>query len=175
MSEQNIAEEMDHYKDQLEIERRDAGFDQPEAETHATNPQKMFAWVLTAVIVGLIAIVGLVWIVSKRSVSRAEAETAQTEESTKSETGREVKLEPEALAAAGIVIESVTQRPAIAKLYVTGSVELNPEKTEMATPLVGGRIEQVFYGVGDHVIQGAVLAMISSPQVAQLHGKMHDA
>src|SRR5215204_2779732 len=125
MSEQNIAEEMDHHKGEPEIERRDASFDGPEAETHnapATNPQKMFAWVLTAVIVGLIGIV------SKRSVSSAEAETAQTEESTKSETGREVKLEPEALAAAGIVIESVTQRPAIAKLYVTGSVELNPEK-----------------------------------------------
>src|SRR5690606_33989772 len=47
--------------------------------------------------------------------------------------------------------------------------------TEMATPLVGGRIEQVYYGVGDYVNQGATLAVISSPQLAQLHGKMHEA
>ncbi len=45
----------------------------------------------------------------------------------------------------------------------------------MATPLVGGRIEQVFYGVGDYVQQGATLAVISSPQLAQMHGKMHEA
>lgn len=171
MSEQNIVKE-------TENERPDVNLDESEAEIdrdRASNPQKMFAWILTAVIVGLIAIVGLIWIVSKRSATGAETETAKTEEGSKPESGREVKLEPEALAAAGIVIESVTQRPAIAKLYVTGSVELNPEKTEMATPLVGGRIERVFYGVGDYVNQGAVLATISSPQVAQLHGKMHEA
>ena len=69
-------------------------------------------------------------------------------------------------------IEGVTQRPAIALLHVTGAVELNPEKTEMATPLVGGRIENVFYGVGDYVNQGAILAVISSPQLAEMHGKM---
>jgi membrane fusion protein, heavy metal efflux system len=168
MSEQNIVEE-------TEYERPDENLESEIDNTIASNPQKIIAWILTAVIVGIIAIVGLIWIVSKRSASSAETETAKTEETAKSETGREVKLEPEALAAAGIVIESVTQRPAIAKLYVTGSVELNPEKTEMATPLVGGRIEKVFYGVGDYVNQGAVLAMISSPQVAQLHGKMHEA
>ncbi|MBK7934467.1 MAG: efflux RND transporter periplasmic adaptor subunit [Acidobacteria bacterium] len=45
----------------------------------------------------------------------------------------------------------------------------------MATALVGGRIEKVFYGVGDNVQKGAVLAVISSPQLAQMHGKMHEA
>lgn len=58
---------------------------------------------------------------------------------------------------------------------VTGAVELNPETTEMATALVGGRIEKVYYGVGDNVQRGAVLAVISSPQLAQMHGKMHEA
>ncbi len=171
MSEQNIVEETENEQTGIDIDEFDTEID----ENRASSSQKMFAWILTAVIVGIIAIVGLIWIVSKRSASTAENETSKTEESSKSEIGREVKLEPEALAAAGIVIESVTQRPAIAKLFVTGSVELNPEKTEMATPLVGGRIERVFYGVGDYVNQGAVLAMISSPQVAQLHGKMHEA
>ncbi len=169
MSEQNIVEE--------EYERPDETLDGMKSEIEeikATNSQKMIAWVLTAAIVGIVLVVGLIWIVSKRSATGTETK-AKTGESTKSDSGREVKLEPESLAAAGIIIESVTQRPVIAKLYVTGSVELNPEKTEMATPLVGGRIERVFFGVGDYVNQGAVLAMISSPQVAQLHGKMHEA
>ena len=94
---------------------------------------------------------------------------------SENEEGREVKLDSESLTSAGIETEGVTQRPAISKLYVTGAVELSPEKTEMATPLVGGRIENVYYGVGDNVRQGAVLAIISSPQLAQMHGKMHEA
>ncbi len=168
MSEQNIVEKNERPVADLEV----AG---ETDENSSPNSQKMIAWILTAAIVSVIAIVGLIWIVSKRSAAGGETETAKVEETSKTETGREVRLEPEALAAAGIVVESVTQRPAIAKLYVTGSVELNPEKTEMATPLVGGRIERVFYGVGDYVNKGAILATISSPQIAQLHGKMHEA
>ncbi len=170
MSEQKIVEEI-----QYERPDADLGVEGHLDDNRSSNSQKMIAWVLTAAIVGVIAIVGIVWIVNKRSATSGETEAAKTEETSKTGAGREVKLEPEALAAAGIIIESVTQRPAIAKLYVTGSVELNPETTEMATPLVGGRIERVFFGVGDRVNKGAVLATISSPQVAQLHGKMHEA
>ncbi|MCY7377187.1 MAG: efflux RND transporter periplasmic adaptor subunit, partial [Pyrinomonadaceae bacterium] len=102
--------------------------------------------------------------------------TGETDEKKEADkTMRQVKLEPDLLTSANIETEGVTQRPAIAKLYVTGTVELNPEKTEMATPLVGGRIENVFYGVGDYVNRGAILAVISSPQLAQMHGKMHEA
>ena len=64
---------------------------------------------------------------------------------------------------------------AVSKLFVTGAVELNPETTEMATLLVGGRIERVNFGVGDRVQRGAVLAVVSSPLLAQMHGKMHEA
>jgi cobalt-zinc-cadmium efflux system membrane fusion protein len=148
-----------------------------EIDSSTSKPKKMFAWILTAVVVGLIAIVGFAWMASKRSATTVSVETdaAKTEEQKASETGKVVKLEPETLASANLEMEGVTQRPAIAKMYVTGAVELNPEKTEMATPLVGGRIENVLYGVGDNVQQGAILATISSPQVAQLHGKMHEA
>ncbi|HLE61811.1 MAG TPA: efflux RND transporter permease subunit, partial [Pyrinomonadaceae bacterium] len=40
----------------------------------------------------------------------------------------EVKLSPEARAAAGIEIEGVTQRPAVALLRVTGTIETNPQQ-----------------------------------------------
>ena len=176
ISENNIH----HANDEAELDRLEANFDRREIETdepESSNPKKMFAWILTAVVIGLIAIIGFAWMASKKSAATVnmENDAAKTEEQKAGETGREVKLEPETLASAGIETEVVTQRPAIAKLYVTGAVELNPEKTEMATPLVGGRIEKVFYGVGDYVSQGAVLATISSPQLAQLHGKMHEA
>ena len=156
-------------------------------ESHVENnhppsaPKKMFAWITTTAIIALIAVIGIVWIATKKSTStigETSSESSKKEESGghgENETGEEIQLDPDALNSADIQVAGVTQRPAIAKLYVTGSIELNPEKTEMATPLVGGRIEDVFYGVGDFVNQGAVLAIISSPQLAELHGKLNEA
>lgn len=166
MSERDIAEEMDH-QDQLE--------QKPVEPT--PKPSTKFAWILTAVIIGLIALVAVAWMTMKSSSTNVTVETSEKKEEghSENETGKEVKLDPEMLASAGLQTETVTQRPAIAKLYVTGAVELNPETTEMATPLVGGRIERVYYGVGDYVNRDTVLAVISSPQLAQMHGKMHEA
>ena len=138
----------------------------------------LIAWILTAAIVAVIAIIAIAWIASRGSASGDKA-TADAHKDEKphpeGETGKEVKLDPQTLESAGIQTETVTQRPAIAKLYVTGTVELNPETTEMATPLVGGRIDACLHSVGDNVQKGAVLALISSPQLAQMHGKMHEA
>lgn len=172
-----------HEQGETELNRFEANPANGESEAEVpeiseSNPNKMFAWIITAVIIGLIVILGVAWMTTKKSTNSVNAETSEKKEEpghSENEEGREVKLDPEALNSAGIQTEGVTQRPAIAKLFVTGAVELNPEKTEMATPLVGGRIEQVFFGVGDYVNQGATLAVISSPQLAQLHGKMHEA
>lgn len=174
-----------HDRDEAELSRLEANAGEPDVvvvrEEPSSRPRRMFAWIMTAVIVGLIVVIGLIWIATKNS-STATAVKVETPAGDKKEEGHEegekseeVKLDPESISAAGVQTETVTQRPAVAKLYVTGSVELNPEKTEMATPLVGGRIERVFAGVGDYVQQGAVLAVISSPQLAQLHGKMHES
>lgn len=165
-----------HQADEAELNRLENQIDEV-SETGSTPVKSKFAWIVTAALIGLIAIIGLGWIVYKSSAKSVGAEETHKEEPghSEDEKGKEVKLEPELLTSAGIETEGVTQRPAIAKLYVTGAVELNPEKTEMATPLVGGRIENVYFGVGDYVNQGAVLATISSPQLAQMHGKMHEA
>ena len=153
-------------------------------ENDAPKPKKMFAWIITAAILALIAVIGFAWTANKKSAMVVNVETGEKKEDGEheeegghgeNETGEEVKLDPESLGSAGIAVETVTQRPAIALLRVTGAVELNAEKTEMATPLVGGRIENVFYAVGDKVQKGAVLAVVSSPQLAQMHGKMHEA
>jgi membrane fusion protein, heavy metal efflux system len=168
-----------HQADEAELSRLENQSDDKEIEAEATPPRSKLAWIVTAALIGLFVIIGLGWIALKNS-SQPTGETEKSEKKeedghSENEEGREVKLDSEALTSAGIETEGVTQRPAVSKLYVTGTVELNPEKTEMATPLVGGRIENVFYGVGDYVNQGAVLATISSPQLAQMHGKMHEA
>lgn len=89
--------------------------------------------------------------------------------------GDEVKLAPEALAATAIEIEGVTQRPAVALIRVTGTVETNQQQSQQATPLVSGRVERVNVGQGDVVRAGSVLAVISSPEIAEMHGKLHEA
>ncbi len=180
MSETTINDQNAHHqKDEAELDRLESNLESDGNGEHDGPAKKpLLAWIVTGVIVALIAVVGLAWILSNRSATAVNVEVGEKKEEpghSENETGREVKLSPEMVESAGIETETVTQRPAISKLYVTGAVELNPERTEMATPLVGGRIEKVFYGVGDNVRKGAVLAVISSPQLAQMHGKLHEA
>ena len=89
--------------------------------------------------------------------------------------GNEVELSEEAMAAAGIEIVAVSERPAVSLLRVPGTVEANQQKVQQVTPLVSGRVERVQAAIGDRVRAGAVLAVISSPQIAEMHGKLHEA
>lgn len=182
MSNNQFTDQVEHGRiDEAEPARLESNPDSHESAERGATARKANAalpWIVTVAVVGLIALIGIVWIVSRSSATgdKVAVEVHKEEPGhSDDEKGNEVKLDPETLEAAGIVTEAVTQRPAIARLVVTGAVELNPETTEMATPLVGGRIERVFYGVGDSVTKGAVLAVISSPQLAQMHGKMHEA
>lgn len=104
---------------------------------------------------------------------KAGAGDAQKDEG-QAATG-EVKLSPEARAAAGIEVEGITQRPAVALLRVTGTVETNPQQTQQTTMLVSGRVERVNVVIGDRVRAGALLAVVSSPEVAEMHGKLREA
>ena len=182
MSDKKFTDQVEHGRiDEAEPARLESNPDSHESAERGATARKANAalpWIVTVAVVGLIALIGIVWIVSRSSATgdKVAVEVHKEEPGhSDDEKGNEVKLDPETLESAGIVTEAVTQRPAIARLVVTGAVELNPETTEMATPLVGGRIERVFYGVGDSVTKGAVLAVISSPQLAQMHGKMHEA
>jgi multidrug efflux pump subunit AcrA (membrane-fusion protein) len=91
------------------------------------------------------------------------------------EEGKEVELSEDALAAAGIEIVQVSERAAVALLRVTGTVEANQQQTQQVTPLVSGRVERVTVALGDRVRAGAVLALVSSPEVAEMHGKLHES
>src|SRR5262245_15682976 len=70
---------------------------------------------------------------------------------------------------------TVTERPAVSLLRVTGAVEANQQHVQQVTPLVGGRVDRVLVTLGDRVRAGAPLAVVSSPQIAEMHGKLHES
>lgn len=143
-----------------------------EEETQSITTTK--SWLITLGIIGSIIVMGLGWVAFKQFSGKAET----TQEEAKNENKdavREVKLEPELLASAKLETENVTARPAVGLLNVTGTIEVNPQTVQMVTSLVSGRLEKIYYGIGDRVSAGQTIATISSPQVAQLHGKMHEA
>lgn len=86
-----------------------------------------------------------------------------------------IELTPEAMTAAGIQFAQVTQRVALAPLKATGTIEANQQRMQQVTPLVSGRVERVTAVAGDRVRAGSILAILSSPEIAELHGKELEA
>lgn len=168
------------------------GGEQTIVETTTVERRKFFdpsnkRMVLIVALVALVALAAILFLWSRRqNNTKTVAETAKTTATDAdghaagggehgAEEGAEVRLEPEALTSAGLEYEGVTQRPAVALLRVTGTVEANPRQTQQVSPLVGGRVERVNVAVGDRVGAGSVLAVISSPEIAEAHGKLREA
>lgn len=103
-----------------------------------------------------------------------KTETAE-EEHHESEAEGLVELTPEAAAAAGIQFAQVMERVAVAPLKATGTIEANQQRMQQVTPLVSGRVDRVSAVAGDRVSAGHVLAILSSPEIAELHGKEIEA
>ena len=133
-------------------------------------------WIIAAALSLVVVFALILWSRGNRADTQTAAVGEGEHEGEHGEgEGQEVELSAEALAAAGILIVDVTQRPAVALLRVTGTVEANQQQTQQVTPLVGGRVDRVSVALGDHVRAGTVLAVISSPEVAEMHGKLHEA
>ncbi|MBV1775386.1 efflux RND transporter periplasmic adaptor subunit [Burkholderiaceae bacterium DAT-1] len=58
---------------------------------------------------------------------------------------------------------------------LTGEVRLNDDRTAHVVPRVGGVVERVLVSLGKQVKQGDVLAVITSPQVAELRSELRTA
>ena len=56
-----------------------------------------------------------------------------------------------------------------------GCIEADQRKVQQITPLVMGRVSNIFVSTGARVKKGDLLLVIESPQVAELHGRMHEA
>lgn len=141
------------------------------------------AWLIALSILSIVGLFSLLFIWSKQSgpkgteVSvKTEQKEGKEEKEKKSEgEAQEVKLDAETLENAEIEIEGVTQRPAVALLKVTGTIEANPQQTQQVSPLVAGRVEQVYVSIGDRVTAGQPLATIMSTQIVESYGKLREA
>ena len=131
-------------------------------------------WIIGAVLL-VVAIIALVAFTGRDEKPGAETESSAEGEHEQEEAEGLVELTPEAMIAAGIQYAQATQRVAISPLKATGTIEANQERMQQVTPLVSGRVERVFAVAGDRVSAGKVLAIISSPEIAELHGKEIEA
>ena len=131
-------------------------------------------WIVALVVAMLVALGTLACGAGdKNAVGKAEA--AEGEKQEEEEAEGLIELSPEAMTAAGIQYAQVTQRVALAPLKATGTIEANQQRMQQVTPLVSGRVERVLAIAGDRVAAGAVLAILSSPEIAELHGKELEA
>lgn len=138
-------------------------------QTRLTALSKRKRLIAAGVAILLIVIIAVV--VARRGNEAAEKPAADAEEHHEGEAEGVVELTPEAMTAAGIQYATVTERVAIAALKTTGTIEANQQRMQQVTPLVSGRVERVYAVAGDRVRAGQVLAVLSSPQIAELHGK----
>lgn len=74
-----------------------------------------------------------------------------------------------------IKVSPVIDSAPASDIVIPGVVEPNQEQLQQITPLVSGRISKIAVGLGDQVRKGDLLISIDSPQVAELHGKLHEA
>src|SRR5262245_28595626 len=79
-----------------------------------------------------------------------------------------VTLTPEMVKRAGIELVTVSSEGKPGALTIPGVVEPNAYKEVRVTSLVDGRVSRVMGELGQHVKQGAALAGIYSPQLAEL-------
>ena len=138
-------------------------------KSHGRNRQLL---IVSFVAIAALLIVLAAFLLLRRGSDPPATKAEATDESA---TPNEVILSAEALKAAGIEMEGVTQRPAVATLKVTGTVETNPQQTQSVTTLVSGRVQRVAVVIGDRVQAGSVIAVVSSPEVAEMHGKLREA
>lgn len=131
--------------------------------------------IIATVIAAVIGLGAIVWFATRTSRPPVVEQVARHDEHSADETGKEVRLSAEMLESAQIATETVTSRPAIAVLGVTGTVEADPQQTQSVSPLVAGRVEQVFVSIGDRVSAGQTLATIASTEITEAYGKYHEA
>jgi membrane fusion protein, heavy metal efflux system len=122
-----------------------------------------------------LAVASALYIRLRDQDARPDEKAASEGQADEHGASEEIALSPEALAAAKIEYAEAALRSVGGHMRVAGSVEVNQRQTQQATPLVPGRVEKVYVALGDRVRAGQTLAVISSPQIAQMHGKLHEA
>jgi membrane fusion protein, heavy metal efflux system len=140
----------------------------PHKSRETVDQRKGWMFAAIAIAIGLVVSSILWFSISNKSQQSKEATEAQEGEPNRSSV--ELKKEEAALE-----IVTVTSAKPSSKFTVAGSVEPNQQQMQQISALANGRVESVNVALGDTVKPGMLLITIDSPQVAEMHGKLHEA
>lgn len=145
-----------------------------DASAAAEKPRLAKSWLITGVIIFVLTgLSALIWLsLSKHALT---SQTSAKEEKEEKKEGNPTAVEIDKASISNISVAAVALRPSMNRLMVPGTIEPNQQQLQQITPLVSGRVERLNAALGDYVHAGAVVVVITSPQVAELHGKLHEA
>ncbi|MBX9693130.1 MAG: efflux RND transporter periplasmic adaptor subunit [Cyanobacteria bacterium] len=127
-------------------------------------------WLVALIAIGLAGILsGVLWFMIASRSSTEEQEPAKPEASTQSDS---IELKKEE---AHITLVSVSAEAPIVRIRAVGTVEANEQQVQQISSLAAGRVKSVNVALGDYVQKFTPLVTIESPQVAEMHGKLHEA
>ena len=130
------------------------------------QPGQTRGWLVAILIVGLaLACSAFLWFNLSKPVAKEEEG-----EVSKPNT---VDLNKQNASEIATVVVSASRPPG--HFSVTATVEANQQQLQQITPLVSGRVRNIYVSLGDNVVRGTLLLKIDSPQVAEQHGKLHEA
>ncbi|HEY9681893.1 MAG TPA: efflux RND transporter periplasmic adaptor subunit [Oculatellaceae cyanobacterium] len=128
------------------------------------------AWLLTLAAIAIVVVLSAVlWFAIANRTSHESEKRAKPEEEGARQS---VELNQ---ATTKINVREIGQETPTPVITVTGTVEPNQQKVQEISSLTAGRVEDVKVALGDHVSPGMVLIVMQSPQVAEMHGKLHEA
>lgn len=126
-------------------------------------------WLVTLVVViGAVVLCAVLWL----TIGNRASQEKKVEEKETTEPANTVDVNQ---SEANVKLAVASSRTPSAKIKVVGTVEANEQQMQQVSALAGGRVEKVAVALGDHVSKGMLLVEIDSPQVAELHGKLHEA
>ncbi len=127
-------------------------------------------WFITII---ALAIIATLFIVLRTSFPHANSGAVLEEDKTHTATTSD-NIHVEKSSSTIELVTATVQSPA-STILVPATVEPNQKQLQQITPLVSGRIREIFVSLGDRVKSDTLLLRIDSPQVAEMHGKLHEA
>lgn len=135
--------------------------------------QSSKSWVITIGVVVICAIATFfLW---QNLKERKGADASETVSQPELPASNLVSLKAETDGVSGVQVTTVLGAAPASEIVIPGVVEPNQEQLQQVTPLVSGRVGRIAVALGDQVRKGELLATIDSPQVAEMHGKLHEA
>jgi len=141
--------------------------DVPHQTRHDVDQGK--GWLIAAIVMAIgLALSCALWFFIANKPEAAKEETKSEEAANH----KSVEMQKDE---AAIEVITITSEKPSSKFTVAGFVEPNQQQMQQISSLANGRVESVNVALGDTVRPGMVLVTIDSPQVAEMHGKLHEA